>query len=315
MADEVESNYVIMRHTKDNHLMVGGTDCDMSEYPGAVQDVEYQCKYVVRNTHYLKNIPDGKHQHWMVIVELHFPDTETIGKDSFKMCQKLERIFFPHVETIGESAFMWCESLLSLDNSDGNFAMLESIDAKAFSECTSLHTISLSGPTRNIGEESFKGCTSLASVTLGSASIGNSCFKGCTSLVNATVGASSIGSNCFDGCTSLDSFIGTNVTEIGEKAFNGCRNLKRINLNGMTSVPRTFFAGFSKMEHIYLASVSSCPDDVFSGMPNLEYIDLSNIPKATVERDWSRWGVPNSTISKLITIKTKGGDFVVPRNI
>ena len=59
----------------------------------------------------------------------------------------------------------------------------------------------------SIGAGSFRGCTSLVSVSIPSSvtSIGAESFWGCTSLVCVTVSSSvaSIGANAFEGCTSL----------------------------------------------------------------------------------------------------------------
>ena len=78
-----------------------------------------------------------------------------------------------------------------------------------------------------IGEDAFKWCTSLISVTIPNSvtSIGESAFCGCSSLKSITIpnSVTSIGHYAFDGCSSLTSItIPNSVTWIGASAFWGC---------------------------------------------------------------------------------------------
>ena len=78
-----------------------------------------------------------------------------------------------------------------------------------------------------IGEDTFKWCTSLISVTIPNSvtSIGESAFWGCSSLKSITIpnSVTSIGHYAFDRCSSLTSItIPNSVTWIGASAFWGC---------------------------------------------------------------------------------------------
>ena len=63
----------------------------------------------------------------------------------------------------------------------------------------------------SIGEDAFSECTSLTSVTIGNGvtSIGRYAFEGCSSLTSITIpdGVISIGWGAFDGCSSLTSVL------------------------------------------------------------------------------------------------------------
>ena len=81
------------------------------------------------------------------------------------------------------------------------------IAASAFSNCSSLTSISIPNSVTTIGSEAFSGCTSLESITIPNSitSLSNNVFTNCTSLNEVTLPASitSIGENAFAGCTKL----------------------------------------------------------------------------------------------------------------
>lgn len=118
------------------------------------------------------------------------------------------------------------------------------LEKGAFEGCTNLTNVYFYGGTlETIGEECFKGCTRLESVSFPGqvASIGESAFSGCSSLSSVsfaedTSGALSIGSHAFGG-TALESVIlPTNLDGVGANVFDGCAALKRITFS---SVPST----------------------------------------------------------------------------
>lgn len=89
--------------------------------------------------------------------------------------------------------------------------------------------------TTSLEDNCFKGCTSLASVTIPSSvtSLGGYCFYGCTSLTSVIIpnSVTRLASSCFAGCTSLKSIsIPNSVTELGDGCFAGCTSLTSINI-------------------------------------------------------------------------------------
>ena len=102
-----------------------------------------------------------------------------------------------------------------------------SIGNEAFRKCTSLTSITIGNGVISIGDKAFSWCTKLTSITIGNGvtSIGNEAFRKCTSLTSITIGngVTSIGKWAFIGLT-----IPNSVTSIDNGAFIGCKNLKKI---------------------------------------------------------------------------------------
>ena len=159
-------------------------------------------------------------------------------------------VFDDAVTKIGGYAFSNCTSLASITIPDS----VTSIGYSAFSDCSSLTSITIPDSVTEIGEHAFPSCSSLTSVTIGSGvtSIGEWAFYGCSSLTSVTIPGSvtEIGSNAFSSCSSLTSVtIGSGVTSIGYGAFEGCTSLTSITIpdsvtfigysafNGCTSLP------------------------------------------------------------------------------
>ena len=88
----------------------------------------------------------------------------------------------------------------------------------------------------NIGEEAFRGCTSLISINIpeGVIHIGESAFYGCSSLASIEIPESVTGieSYALSRCSSLTNVdIPAGVINIANSAFDGCSNLESINID------------------------------------------------------------------------------------
>ena len=147
------------------------------------------------------------------------------------------------VTSIGESAFSDCSSLTSITIPNS----VISIGNYAFNRCWTLTSITIPNSVTSIGEGAFFYCSSLTSITIPNSvtSIGVSAFSYCSSLTSVTIPDSviSIGESVFSDCSSLSSItIPNSVTEIGDEAFSGCIGLTSIEIpNSVTEIGDVVF--------------------------------------------------------------------------
>lgn len=107
----------------------------------------------------------------------------------------------------------------------------------AFSNCTSLTSVTIPDSVTSIGSWAFSSCKNLTSIVIPDSitTISLGTFHKCTSLTSITIpdNVTSIGSDAFGYCVSLTSVtIGNSVTTIGGGAFEYCRNLTTIYYKG-----------------------------------------------------------------------------------
>lgn len=125
--------------------------------------------------------------------------------------QFLKHIVLPQsLEHIQPGAFFQCKSLAEISWSGKS--NLKTIGARAFSGCTGLKQLSLSGQGTVIQQDAFYHCVSLERVTLGR-------------------GIKRVGKYAFWSCDSLKRVIlGSEVRRIREHAFYSCKQLKQITI-------------------------------------------------------------------------------------
>jgi hypothetical protein len=99
---------------------------------------------------------------------------------------------------------------------EDDFDSVTSISAYAFSNCTSLTSITIPDSVTTIGNAAFNNCDGLTSITIPDSvtTIGDSAFLACYGLTSVTVGGG--------------------VTTIGNGAFNRCDNIAHIYLRAIT---------------------------------------------------------------------------------
>ena len=217
----------------------------------------------------------------------------SIGDYTFYYCRSLTNVTIPDsVTSIGYSAFENCTSLTSIEVSYDN-ENYSSVNGVLFNkDKTELikypagkpnDTYEIPNSVTSIGEEAFRDCTSLTSVTIPSSvtSIGRYAFYYCTSLTSVTIGNSvtSIGDLAFYNCTSLTNItIPNSVTSIGWSAFYNCTSLTNITIpNSVTSIGWSAFYNCTSLTSVTIPdSVTSIGDGAFEGCSSLTSVTIGN---------------------------------------
>ena len=130
------------------------------------------------------------------------------------------------------------ESYSILTNING--APVTSIDDSAFSNFSSLTSITFPENLKSINSHAFYKCSSLTNINIPNnvTIIGDGAFSGCSSLTSVTIPSSvtSIGDYTFSGCSFLTSItIPGSVTSIGTAPFYNCTSLTEIKVSGGSS--------------------------------------------------------------------------------
>ena len=251
------------------------------------------------------------------LINITIPDSVTsIGLCAFEYCSSLTNITIPNsVTSIGKGAFSNCTSLTSINVDSNNekymsdkgvlytkdkksliqypckkegteYIILQgvtSIGYGAFSNCTSLTSITIPNGVTSIGNFAFCRCTNLTNITVPNSvtSIGWYAFYCCTYLTNITIpnSVTSIGDSAFKDCTSLTSItIPNSVTSICGYAFEFCSSLTSITIpNSVTSIGDSAFKDCTSLTSITIPnSVTSIGNDVFNGCISLTSINVDS---------------------------------------
>ncbi len=180
-------------------------------------------------------------------------DKSYIYGGCFEGCTNLREVIFEKgtkLKTIGGYCFQGCKSLKSIEVPDG----VEILSAKAFSNCSSLTSVSLPNTLKKMDSHCFNSCSSLTNIMLpeGTEVLGTYCFADCEALesINLPSTLREIESSCFSGCLKLQGklvvpegveklgdgcFFRTSFTslslpstlrEIGDNCFYGCSKLQ-----------------------------------------------------------------------------------------
>lgn len=197
------------------------------------------------------------------LTNIEIPESiRSIGSYAFSNCTNLTTVSFAEnsqLRGIADYAFENCGKLTSIMFPEG----IDYIGRYAFFNCESLTDIFIPASVEDIGDDVFRGCTSIESIRVANGNatyhskgnclietesktlilgcknskipsdgsvtiIGDYAFDSCTGLTSIVFPDSitSIGNDAFDGCTGLTSIvIPDSVTSIGMNAFNGCNAL------------------------------------------------------------------------------------------
>ncbi len=131
------------------------------------------------------------------------------------------------------------------------------IDGKTFKGCSSLKSVTFSDGLYGIRNSAFDGCTGLESIIIPNSvsEIDAYAFQNCSKIetIDLGNGVKKIGWGSFNGCVGLKNlFIPNSVTDIGIEAFYGCKGLKKIYLgSGLKSINYRAFAECQDIETVY----------------------------------------------------------------
>ena len=247
----------------------------------------------------IKQIAGGAFQYCSSLTSITIPNSVTsIGSAAFWGCSSLTSITIPNsVTNIGDGAFYgagiyhnesnWDNGVLYISNFlietkkdiSGTYTIKEGtllIADGAFSNCSSLTSITIPNSVTSIGNYAFSYCSSLTSFIIPNSvsSVGDHAFYRCSSLISVTIPESVtiIEDNAFSSCSSLTSVtIPNSVTSIGDYAFSGCKSLTSITIpNSVTSIGNSAFSSCTSLTSITIPySVTSIGSYAFSNCDSL----------------------------------------------
>jgi hypothetical protein len=177
----------------------------------------------------------------------------TIGNYAFQRSTNLVSIFIPDsVSSIGVYVFLTCSKLTAIVvdalnpiySSDAYGVLFNKLKTYLiqYPIGNTRTTYTIPDSVQNIGDYSFKNCTSLTYVSIANfvATIGVGAFESCFSLNSVSIGNSVaiIGNTAFYGCNSLTSIsIPSSVTSIENGAFQICTKLNLVYFLQTSSIP------------------------------------------------------------------------------
>ncbi|WP_410263479.1 leucine-rich repeat domain-containing protein, partial [Alistipes putredinis] len=224
---------------------------------------------------------------------------KTIGGGSssyygaFSYCTALTSIEIPaSVETIGASAFKGCSKLATvtfekesqLKTIGGGYS--EPNYYGVFSDCTALTSIEIPASVETIEAAAFSGCSSLATVT----------FENGSQLKTIEGGYPSSGT--FADCTALTSIeIPASVETIEAAAFKGCSSLATVTFEKGSQLKTiggggsSYYGAFGQLKNLMTVDMSACTqvktigESAFDGDSELRLFKIGTETPPTCGRD------------------------------
>lgn len=195
---------------------------------------------------------------------------------------------------------------------------LRIIDGNAFAECKYLEEFTVPKNVNQLGTGVFSGSTSLTTVVfdgnvLTNKTIPNQTFKGCTSLTSVTLPESyeTIGTSAFEKCYALPSITLSNDCKIiDQSAFLDCGNLVTVEISeGLTTIGYGSFSNCSKLNNIVLPeSLVTIGDNGFQNCKALESVAIHEKCKSIGDSAFYNCASLND-----LTIDDSGVDIIINR--
>lgn len=212
-------------------------------------------------------------------VELTIPsDVHTLGRASFKNCEKLEQLHIgEQVRSIEREACRGCKSLKSIELPSS----LKKVGESAFRDCVEMTSLTTNNDELELGERTFENCAKLKDVNLsdGISELYGGVFNSCKALeyIRLPSKLNILGESSFADCSSLKSIdIPEPVTKLDDMVFNGCLSLESVDLKDrLTKIGKYAFKDCKSLHTVHIPrSVQSIGSGPFRGCNNLEQIDV-----------------------------------------
>ena len=213
----------------------------------------------------------GNHIVW-VNVKYH---TVTLNDDVLNQLHELEII----AKGSTDKAELTEANIPAIFTYNGTKYKITSIGEEIFKECTLLKTVTIPDSVTTIEKGAFDSCSSLEDVTIGNSveTLGNGAFYNCTSLKEIIIpdSVTTINRGAFSGCRYLETVtLGNNLTTIESGAFSGCTSLKEIVIpDSVTTIKGGAFAGCTNSELTIAIpdSVTTIEGGAFFNVPEITY--------------------------------------------
>ena len=230
-----------------------------------------------------------------------------IGDYAFKDMSNLTVLSVPAtVIKVGKGAFVGT-ALTTI-----SLSKVTVIPEELFMNVTTLAELNITGKVTEIGARAFMN-TSITKFTMNeaTATIGDEAFKGCAQLETITTYATKIGASAFEGCTNLTALgLSGKVTEIGNAAFKGIA-VEKISLpNTLTSIGNEAFADCALLSEItLLGPAPTIGTDVLKNTPVYAHFFYTGTDSSyTVENGlWNGYAATSDTNKVMASFDVDNG--------